>query len=44
MLLEITTDKSKSEHARQQLESALQAAWDTIDKSTFTVLVSQYAL
>jgi hypothetical protein len=35
---DITKDKSESEHVRQQLESALQAAWDTIDNKSFDVL------
>lgn len=35
MFPEIAANKSDSEHARQQLESALQAAWDTIDKQVF---------
>jgi len=38
MFPDIATDKSESEHARQQLESALQAAWDTIDKESFDCL------
>ena len=38
MFPEITKNKSESEHARQQLESVLQAAWDTIDKESFDVL------
>ena len=38
MFPDIATDKSESEHARQQLESALQAAWDTIDKKSFDCL------
>jgi hypothetical protein len=38
MFPEIARDKSESEHARQQLESALQAAWDTIDESHFDCL------
>ena len=32
---EIARDISESEDARQHLESALQAAWDTIDKEVF---------
>ena len=35
MFPEIAKGMSKSECARQQLESALQAAWDTIDKEVF---------
>jgi hypothetical protein len=31
----IAVEKSESEHARQQLESALQATWDTIPQETF---------
>ena len=38
MFPNIATDKSDSEHARQQLESALQAAQDTIDKESFDCL------
>ena len=38
MFPEIAKDKSESEHARQRLESALQAAWDTIDKGFFDKL------
>jgi hypothetical protein len=38
MFPDIMNDKSESEHARQQLESALQAAWDTIDKAQFDCL------
>lgn len=38
MFPDIAKDKSESEHARQQLESALQAAWDTIDKENFDSL------
>ena len=35
MFLEVATDKSESEHARQRLESCIQAAWDTLDQSLF---------
>jgi len=35
MFPEIARDTSESEDARQHLESALQAAWDTIDKDVF---------
>jgi transposase len=38
MFPDIAIDKSESEHSRQRLESALQAAWDTIDKSNFDSL------
>ena len=38
MFPEIAKDKSESEHARQRLESVLQAAWDTIDKGFFDKL------
>ena len=38
MFPEIAADKSQSEDARQRLESALQAAWDTLDKESFDVL------
>jgi hypothetical protein len=33
MFPDIMNDKSESEYTRQQLESTLQAAWDTIDKA-----------
>ena len=32
-------DKLESEHARQRLESCLQAAWDTLDKGLFDNLI-----
>ena len=35
MFLEIAKETSEAEHARQQLESALQAMWDTIGKEVF---------
>jgi DDE superfamily endonuclease/Transposase len=35
MFPEIAEDTSESEEARERLESALQAAWDTIDKEVF---------
>jgi len=35
MFLEVAADKSESEHARQRLESCIQAAWDTLDQSLF---------
>jgi hypothetical protein len=38
MFPEIANNKSETEHARQQLESALQATWDTIDKKNFDCL------
>ncbi len=38
MFPNIAAETSQSEYARQRLESALQAAWDTIDKSSFNVL------
>ena len=38
MFPSIATDRSESGHARQQLESALQAAWDTIEKESFDCL------
>ena len=38
MFPEIAKDRSNSEHARQRLESALQAAWDTINKEFFNKL------
>jgi len=31
----VSVDKSESEHSRQQLESCLQAAWDTLDEGLF---------
>ena len=38
MFPEIASDTSKSEDARQRPESALQAAWDTINKTVFDKL------
>jgi hypothetical protein len=38
MFPDIAADKSESEYARQRLESALQATWDTIDQSQFDCL------
>jgi hypothetical protein len=38
MFPEIAADKSESEDLRQRLESALQVAWDTIDKESFDCL------
>jgi hypothetical protein len=38
MFPEVAADKSKSEHARQRLESCLQAAWDTLDQDLFDKL------
>ena len=38
MFPNIAKDRSESGYARQQLESALQAAWDTIDKESFDIL------
>jgi Transposase/DDE superfamily endonuclease len=35
MFPEVAADKSESEHARQRLESCIQAAWDTLDKGIF---------
>ena len=35
MVPEVAADKSESEHARQRLESCIQAAWDTLDKGIF---------
>ena len=43
MFLDITKDCSELEHARQQLESALKAAWDTIDKESFDTLYQSMA-
>jgi hypothetical protein len=38
MFPDVAADKSESEHARQRLESCLQAAWDTLEKEKFDVL------
>jgi hypothetical protein len=38
MFPEVAADKSESEHARQRLESCLQAAWDTLDQELFNTL------
>ena len=38
MFPEVAADKSESEHARQRLESCLQAAWDTLDQELFDTL------
>ena len=38
MFLEVAADKSESEHARQRLESYIQAAWDTLDDTIFDKL------
>jgi hypothetical protein len=35
MFPEVTRDTGESEDTGQRLESALQAAWDTIDKEVF---------
>jgi hypothetical protein len=35
MFLDIAVKTSELEYARQRLESALQAAWDTIPQETF---------
>jgi hypothetical protein len=35
MFPDVARDKSESEHARQRLESCIQAAWDTLDKGLF---------
>jgi hypothetical protein len=40
MFPEIANDTSESEEARERLESALQAAWDTIDQEAFDKLGS----
>ena len=40
MFSEIASDTSESEEAREQLESALQVAWDTIDQEVFDKLGS----
>ena len=38
MFPEVAADKSESEHARQRLESYIQAAWDTLDNTLFNKL------
>ena len=38
MFPDVAADKSESEHARQRLESCLQAAWDTLDQRLFEKL------
>jgi hypothetical protein len=38
MFPDVAADKSESEHARQRLESCLQAAWDTLDQDLFDKL------
>jgi len=38
MFPDVAADKSESEHARQRLESCIQAAWDTLDKGLFDSL------
>ncbi|KAJ8062463.1 hypothetical protein OCU04_008997 [Sclerotinia nivalis] len=38
MFPDIAVDKSISEYTRQRLESALQAAWDTLDEKLFNKL------
>ena len=38
MFPDVAADQSQSEHARQRLESCLQAAWDTLDKELFDTL------
>jgi hypothetical protein len=38
MFPNVAVDKSELEHARQRLESCLQAAWDTLDKGLFDKL------
>ena len=35
MFPDVANDKSESEHARQRLESCLQATWDTLDQELF---------
>jgi transposase len=39
MFPEEANNKSETDHARQRLESCLQAAWDTLDDSLFTKLI-----
>jgi hypothetical protein len=38
MFLELIDKISDSEHARQRIESCLQADWDTLDKEVFDIL------
>ena len=38
MFPKVAADKSKLEHARQRLESCLQAAWDILDQELFEKL------
>ena len=38
MFLDVAADKSESEHARQRLESCIQAVWDTLDQRLFEKL------
>ena len=38
MFLEVAKDKSELEYARQQLESYIQAIWDTLEKPLFDSL------
>jgi hypothetical protein len=38
MFPEVAADKLELEHARQRLESCLQAAWDTLDQGLFEKL------
>ena len=38
MFPEVVVDKSESEYTWQQLESCLQAAWDTLDQELFSNL------
>ena len=38
MFPEVAADKSELEHARQRLESYIQAAWDTLDDTLFDKL------
>jgi hypothetical protein len=38
MFLNVVNNKSELEYTQQRLESCLQAAWDTLDKSLFNIL------
>jgi len=38
MFPDVARDKSELEHARQRLESCIQATWDTLDKDIFDSL------
>ena len=38
MFFKVAANKPETEYARQRLESCIQAAWDTLDKSLFDAL------